>query len=129
MLDRRLAARGVLTVISSAVLVLTPSARAVMDTANHGPSLRAGRFAMRITNVGVIGNAFDNSGLSFNPSFEYPRGSGHELLNHAELWVGARNARGERRVSGGPLLEWRPTLDPADTARIANAGDPARAAP
>src|SRR6185503_6703366 len=95
-----------------------------MDIENHGPTLRAGRFAMRVTNVGVIGNAFFNNGRSFDPSFEFPSGSGHELLNHAELWVGARNERGEHRVSGGPILEWRPTLDPADTVRIANAGDP-----
>ena len=95
-----------------------------MDINDHGPLLNAGRFAMRITNIGVIGNAFFDKGLSFDPSFEYPKGSGHELLNHAELWVGARTESGELRVSGGPMLEWRPTLDLADTVRIANAGDP-----
>ena len=101
-----------------------PAAHAVMDIANKGPSLQAGRFSMRITNVGVLGNAFDNTGLSFDRSFEFPRGSGHELLNHTELWVGARTEAGFDRVSGGPMLEWRPTLAPADTVRIANAGDP-----
>ena len=95
-----------------------------MDIENHGPTLRAGRFAMRVTNVGVIGNAFFSNGRSFDPSFEFPSGSGHELLNDAELWVGARNESGERRVSGGPILEWRPTLEPTDTVRVANAGDP-----
>jgi hypothetical protein len=95
-----------------------------MDINDHGPLLNVGRFAMRITNIGVIGNAFFDNGLSFDPSFEYPKGSGHELLNHAELWVGARNENGELRVSGGPMLEWRPTLDASDTVRIANAGDP-----
>lgn len=95
-----------------------------MDIANRGPSLTAGRFSMRITNIGVIGNAYFNTGLSFDPSFEFPRGSGHELLNHAELWVGAITEDGTRRVSGGPMLEWRPTLDPADTVRVLNAGDP-----
>src|SRR6185436_726654 len=64
-------------------------ASASMDIANNGPVLDAGRFAMRITNIGVIGNAFFNKGLSFDPSFEFPRGSGHECLEHAELWVGA----------------------------------------
>jgi len=54
-----------------------------MDINDRGPLLNAGRFALRITNVGVLGNAFFNTGLSFDPSFEYPRGSGHELLNHA----------------------------------------------
>ena len=100
-----------------------PPAGAVMDIANKGPSLQAGRFSMRVTNIGVLGNAFENNGLSFDRSFEYPRGSGHELLNHTELWVGARTEDGFDRVSGGPMLEWRPTLDPADTVRIANAGD------
>ena len=99
-------------------------AAAVMDIANNGAVLDAGRFAMRITNVGVIGNAFFNKGLSSDPSFEYPRGSGHECLEHAELWVGATRADGSVRVSGGPMLEWRPTLDPSDTVRVANAGDP-----
>ena len=82
-----------------------PPAEAVMDIANHGPTLRAGRFAMRVTNVGIVGNAFFHNGLSFDPSFEYPSGSGHELLNHAALWVGAVDARGDQRVSGGALLE------------------------
>jgi hypothetical protein len=95
-----------------------------MDIADRGPLLNVGRFAMRVTNIGVLGNAFYDKGLSFDPSFEYPRGSGHELLNHAELWVGARNENGELRVSGGPMLEWRPTLDPNDRVRILNAGDP-----
>lgn len=94
-----------------------------MDIADRGPTLTAGRFSMRITNVGIIGNAFYASGLSFDPSFEYPRGSGHELLHHAELWVGAINERGEPRVSGSPMLEWRPTLDPSDRVRSASAGD------
>src|SRR5206468_1506590 len=68
-------------------------------------------------------NAFFASGLSLDPSFEFPRGSGHELLNHAELWVGARDASGVARVSGGPMLEWRPTLAPHDRVRKLNAGD------
>jgi hypothetical protein len=95
-----------------------------MDIRDHGPCLSAGRFTMRITNIGVIGNAFFNTGLSFDPSFEFPKGSGHELLNHAELWVGALDENGQHLVSGAPMLEWRPTLDPADTVRVANAGDP-----
>jgi len=94
-----------------------------MDIGNQGPQLDAGRFALRITNVGVLGNAFFASGLSLDPSFEFPRGSGHELLNQAELWVGARDASGVARVSGGPILEWRPTLAPGDRVRKRNAGD------
>jgi hypothetical protein len=105
-------------------LALAAPARAVMDINDRGPVLQAGNFAMRITNVGVIGNAFFNQGLSFDPSFEFPRGSGQECLSHAELWVGARLPDGHTRVSGGPMLEWRPTLDPADRVRIGWAGQP-----
>ncbi len=85
-----------------------------MDIEDHGPTLRAGRFAMRVTNVGVVGNAFFDNGLSSDPSFEFPRDTGVELLGHGELWVGATDERGVERVSGGPMLEWRPTLDPDD---------------
>src|SRR5262245_2621842 len=74
-------------------------AHAVLDVEDRGPVLRAGRFAMRITNAGVIGNPYFSVGRSFDPSFEFPRGSGQELLNYAELWVGAIDASGETRVS------------------------------
>jgi hypothetical protein len=94
-----------------------------MDIANNGPLLDAGRFAMRITNIGVIGNAFFNKGLSFDPSFEFPKGGGHESLEHAELWVGARREDGSVNVSGGPVFEWRPTLDPSDVVLQRYAGD------
>src|SRR4029079_605010 len=98
-----------------------------MDINDRGPLLDAGRFAMRITNIGVVGNAFFNQGLSFDPSFEFPRGSGQELLNHADLWVGARTTDGSFRVSGGPMLEWRPELGPAGTGGGVKAGGPGRA--
>lgn len=94
-----------------------------MDIDDRGPQLVAGRFAMRVTNIGVIGNAFFNRGLSFDPSFEFPQGSGFELLEHAELWVGAITEAGERRVSGGPMLEWRPSLAPDDRVQASWAGD------
>ena len=71
-----------------------------MDIKNNGPVLDAGRYSMRITNVGVIGNAFFNNGLSFDPSFEFPKGSGQECLEHAELWVGAHHEDGTAGVSG-----------------------------
>ncbi|HTR97499.1 MAG TPA: hypothetical protein VMH61_06310 [Candidatus Acidoferrales bacterium] len=99
-------------------------ARAILDIEDRGPCLRAGNFALRITNVGVVGNAWYDVGRSFDPSFEYPQGSGHELLGHAELWVGAALPDGTHRVSGGPMMEWRPTLDPDDHVLTANAGDP-----
>ncbi len=114
-----------LRAVVPALLLAAPRfAFAVMDIANNGPRLQAGRYEMRITNIGVIGNAFANTGLSFDPSFQFPRGGGIELLNHAELWVGAISADGSTHVSGGPMLEWRPTLDPSDTVRVASAGDP-----
>jgi hypothetical protein len=94
-------------------------AHAVLDIEDRGPVLEAGRFAMRVTNAGILGNAFFDPGLSFDPSFEFPRGSGIELMNHAELWVGAIDAAGRPRVSGTPILEWRPTPDPADRVRVA----------
>ena len=44
---------------------------------------------LTVTNIGIIGNAFDGS---FNvegfPSCEYPIGSGNEHLFDAGLWVG-----------------------------------------
>lgn len=97
--------------------------RAAMDIADNGPVLDVGHFGMRITNVGVIGNAFFNKGLSFDPSFEFPKGSGHECLEHAELWIGARREDGSVNVSGGPMLELRPTLDPADLVAKRYAGE------
>ncbi len=94
-----------------------------MDIANNGPVLDAGRFGMRITNIGVIGNAFFNKGLSFDPSFEFPKGSGHECLEHAELWVGAVREDGSAGVSGGPMFEFRPTTAANDVVLRRYAGD------
>ena len=117
--------RLLVSAIVGAGLLLGPApGRAVLDINDRGPVLGAGDFLMRITNIGVVGNAFFNQGLSFDPSFEYPKGSGHEALGHAELWVGAVNDEGRTRVSGGPMLEWRPTLDPADRVRTAWTGTP-----
>ncbi|MCE9627771.1 MAG: hypothetical protein K8R56_07635, partial [Candidatus Eisenbacteria bacterium] len=106
-----------------ALACVAGAARARMDIANDGPILDAGRFGMRITNIGVIGNAFFNKGLSFDPSFEFPKGSGHECLEHAELWVGAIREDGTAGVSGGPMFEFRPTLDTNDVVRRRYAGD------
>jgi hypothetical protein len=98
------------------VLCVQPSWAAV-DIFDRGPALVAGKFNLRVTNAGLVGNPFPD--LSYDPSFEYPKGSGQELLRCAALWVGALGADGVRRVSGGPLLEFRPTLAPADTVRQA----------
>src|SRR6185369_5544497 len=116
------AGRGTVFVVVGLALAASP-ASAVMDIANNGAVLDAGRFAMRVTNVGVIGNAFYNKGLSFDPTFEFPKGSGHECLEHAELWVGATRDDGTIGVSGGPMLEWRPTLDANDLVVRRDAGD------
>jgi hypothetical protein len=97
-------------------------ALAVLDIEDRGTTLTAGGLAMRITNAGILGNAFFDTGLSFDPSFEIEPGSGYEALNHAQLWVGAVLPGGEHRVSGGPILEWRPTLAPDDTVLIAEKG-------
>ena len=111
-------------VAAVALLGLATPAPAVMDIENHGPLLTAGRFALRVSNVGVLGNPWFDVGRSFDPSLEFPRGSGQELLGRAELWVAATTANGVRRVSGGPMYEWRPTQDPEDRVRGAFAGDP-----
>jgi hypothetical protein len=103
-------------------LLCARPAHAVLDIENRGPTLQAGAFAMRITNIGALGNPYSNVGRSFDPSFEYPRGSGIEGLKSADLWVGARRPDGVYRVSGGPLLEWRPTLSPDDHVREALGG-------
>ncbi|HTO92427.1 MAG TPA: hypothetical protein VMJ70_14950, partial [Candidatus Sulfotelmatobacter sp.] len=100
------------------------AAHAVLDVEDRGPVMNAGNFRMRVTNAGIIGNAFYNVGRSSDPSFEYPADSGIELLNHAELWVGALDSDGQPHVSGGPLLEWRPTLDPDDHVRMVYKGRP-----
>jgi hypothetical protein len=107
-----------LPALALATLAAAP-ARAVLDIRDGGPLLEAGRFSMRVTNAGILGNAYFDVGLSYDPSLEYPRGSGIELLNHAELWVGAVLPDGSRRVSGGPMLEFRPTRDPDDHVWVA----------
>ena len=105
---RRAAALALPAALVMAVAWSAP-ARAVLDVDDRGPLLTAGGFRMRVTNAGILGNAFYNVGRSSDPSFEYPAYSGIELLNHAELWVGAINAAGETHVSGAPMLEFRPT--------------------
>ncbi|HKQ57134.1 MAG TPA: hypothetical protein VJY35_04635 [Candidatus Eisenbacteria bacterium] len=92
-------------------------ARAKVEIFDRGPELTAGKFNLRVTNAGILGNPFPD--LSFDPSFEYPRGSGQELMRYAALWVGALDERGLPHVSGAPLLEFRPTLAEDDTVREA----------
>ena len=89
------------TAILAGFLLAASPCLAVLDIEDRGPVLSAGDWALRVTNAGILGNAFYDRGLSFDPSLEYPRGSGHEALNHAELWVGAVTADGRVRVSGG----------------------------
>ncbi len=86
-----------------------------VDIFDRGPALVAGKFNLRVTNAGLVGNPFPD--LSYDPSFEYPKGSGQELMRYAALWVGALDVDGAARVSGGPMLEFRPTVAPADTVR------------
>jgi hypothetical protein len=117
-------ARALCAALGAALLFAAPPAGAVLDINDRGPVLQAGDFFLRVTNAGIVGNAFFNQGRSFDPSMEYPKGSGHELLGHAELWVGAITPEGRARVSGGPMLEWRPTLDAADRVRTAWGGTP-----
>jgi hypothetical protein len=103
----------VLTLGLAATLAAAPPARAVVDIFDRGTALVAGKFNLRVTNAGLVGNPFPD--LSFDPSFEFPKGSGQELMRFASLWVGALDAEGHPRVSGDPLLEFRPTLAANDT--------------
>jgi hypothetical protein len=98
-----------------AALMSAPPAWGWVDIFDRGPALVAGKFNLRVTNAGLVGNPFPD--LSFDPSFEYPKGSGQELMRYGALWVGALDVDGVPRVSGGPLLEFRPTVAPADTVR------------
>jgi hypothetical protein len=113
-----------LAVVVFVSLSWPPAVHAVMDIDDSGPLLRDGGFRARATNVGIFGNAFLDQGRSFDPSFEFPAYSGNECLNYAALWVGAVNQDGVERVSGGPLLEWRPTLAQDDRVRERSLGDP-----
>lgn len=97
--------------------------QAVLDIDDDGPVLDAGGFRLRVTNAGILGNAFLDVGRSYDPSLEFPPHSGNEMLNYAALWVGARDDRGRVRVSGGPLLEWRPSLADGDTVLFRQRGE------
>src|SRR5512132_1780673 len=108
---------------SCAALVFTAgAAHAYLDIEDRGPSLHAGAFNLRVTNAGIVGNPFIER--SFDPSFEFPKGSGQEFMRSAALWVGAMDEDGVAHVSGGPMLEWRPTPAAGDTVREAWHGRP-----
>jgi len=94
----------------------------VLDIEDQGPALTAGDFYLRVTNCGILGNAFLNTGRCNDPSLESPPGSGREALNYAALWVGGRVGTRDARVSGGPLLEFRAPLDAGERVRIAERG-------
>ena len=112
-----------LTIGCLAALLAAAPARAVLDVEDRGPVMDAGNYRLRVTNAGILGNAFYGASRSSDPSFEYPAYSGIELLNHAELWVGAIDENNEPLVSGGPMLEWRPTREPDDVVRLARKTD------
>src|SRR5262245_1152968 len=103
---RRLVAGAVVALAS--MTVVAPRARAVVEVFDRGPSLIAGKYNLRVTNAGLVGNPFPQ--ICADPSFEYPKGSGQELLRSASLWVGGLDERGVPHVSGGPLLEFRATM-------------------
>jgi hypothetical protein len=107
---------------ASTMVVRVPPARAVLDIDDRGPMLDTQSYSLRVTNAGILGNAFFEVGRSGDPSFETPPGSGIEALHYAALWVGGRRADGLERVSGGPLLEFRPTLDPDDRVMLGSYG-------
>ena len=111
-------------------LLLPAPARAVLDNRDRGPCLTAGNYSLRVTNAGIVGNAFFNVGLSNDPSFEYPIGSGHEALNYAALWVGALGGESlrdrEAEAAASPGHERNLAVEaPARHGRSARAGEPA----
>lgn len=95
---------------------------ATLDLDDRGPVLTVGDFNMRVSNAGVLGNPFPER--SFDPSFEFPKGTGRQMMNFAALWVGALDKDGRPRVSGDPLLEWRPSQALDDTVYEAWHGRP-----
>src|SRR5262245_10700112 len=104
---------SLLGMLAAAAIATSTPAGAVVEVFDRGPALIAGKFNLRVSNAGIFGNPFPD--LSFDPSFEYPKGTGRELMRYAALWVGGLDVDGTPRVSGGPLLEFRPTLAPGDT--------------
>src|SRR5262245_60668894 len=96
----------------AAFMALPCRVHAMLDVDDGGPTLKVGNFELRVTNAGILGNAFPDR--SFDPSFEFPLGSGQECMRYAALWVGGVGVEGRPRVSGGPLLEWRPNPDTTD---------------
>ncbi len=115
-------ARWFLLVLGLTSIAQPSPTLAALDVEDQGPTVTVGGFSMRVTNAGILGNAFFDVGRSFDPSFEFPSHSGNECLNYGALWVGARLPSGRVRVSGGPILEWRPTLAEDDRVRIAATG-------
>ena len=88
----------------------------IPDIYGPGAVLTAGNVYLKVTNAGLIGNAFTN--LSTDPSGQWPGASGTEYRNFIALAVGAVNPQATdpssvRRVSQS--TEWRPpTGDPVD---------------
>lgn len=86
------------------------------DIDGPGAVLTVGQVQMKVTNLGLFGNPFQNQ--SSDPSGQWPGASGVEYLNAAILAVGAVNPLATdpttiRRVSY--FTEWRPpSLDPED---------------
>lgn len=93
---RRLLPDNARTVLSSRrgrnpPVVLSPdrfpggAAAAVLDIEDRGPILHGGAFAMRVSNVGVLGSPFTAAGRSNDPAFELPEGSGRECMRSVAL--------------------------------------------
>ena len=79
---------------------------AVMDIANNGSVLDAGRFTMRITNIGVDRQCVLQQGAVVRPAVRVPEGQ-RPRVPRARRAVGGRDPRRTARtsVSGGPMLE------------------------
>ena len=92
---RRILATIIAGGLVAAAAASVPDARAEVDTSRY---TNAGLLRLNVTNLGYIGHAFTYPTL---PAAEYPPFSNVEHVYRGGIWVGARNASGQLRVSSG----------------------------
>jgi len=104
-------------------LAFARPAFAVLDVENRGPTLSAGAFAMRVTNNRQRGQPVLRAGPVVRTRRSSTARQRQRRLEARRPVGGARvPSLGAYRVSGGPLLEWRPTLEADDRVRTAFGG-------
>lgn len=81
-----------------ALVLLLAVAPATAQTPRTDLLTNAGLIGLSLTNLGYFGNAFSYPSI---PSCEYPLNSNVEHIYRGGIWVGARDAEGNLRVSTG----------------------------